>query len=67
MKSVSCEPHWPNLQAYFERAAKESRGAKRKQFQEQADSIKAYLSANPACPGCGAVKQCVCSEREAAS
>jgi len=64
MKSVNCEPHWPNLQAFFEQAARDSRGAKRAMFQKKADEIKAYLSAHPACPTCGRVQRTGCCESE---
>ena len=48
MRYETLEPHWPSLQAFFERAARETRSkAKRMEFEAQAKAIREYLAANP--------------------
>lgn len=44
---VTLEPNWPTLLLFFEKAAREHKGAKRKMFEQQAREIRAYLEANP--------------------
>ena len=47
MKYETLEPHWPTLLKFFEKAAREHKGAKRRLFEKQADEIRQYLAANP--------------------
>jgi hypothetical protein len=71
MKYETVTPHWPSMLAFFEQAAREARGAKRREFEAHAKEIREYIAATtPAkpetyCPVCsegpvGAEKAVIC-------
>jgi hypothetical protein len=46
MKMVSIEPNWPNLLRFYEKVIRETPDkAKRAEFEEAAEEIRAYLRA----------------------